>query len=267
MKRLFLLAASALVVLSCNTKPTSSNGEETTANRELKTQVFSYEKNDDHVEASLSIEMPVGGDQELGDKIYEFILENLTNNHDCSDDLTVYRNDGQGLVDLFGGWKYDEMNEEWNSYNEDLEQEDQVSFMDSATFSIVENNDKYVTGLYESESFNGADGYWEKYGATFLKSDCGRVTNAFLFKDPKSPELVKVLRDDLIAKYCSGDEANWDEPDVETVESVLDEPFYVTSKGLAYFYRRPLVFFQNVDGVLSWDKVKDLLTDEAKKLF
>ena len=267
MKKLFLLAASALVVLSCNTKSTSPNGEETTAKRELKTQVFSYEKSDNRANVKLSIEMPVGGDEELGEIIYDFILEKLTDDHDCSDDLSVYRNDGQGLVDLFGGWKYDVVNEEWESFNEDLEPEDQVTFLDEANLSIVENNDKYVTCLYETESFNGADGYWAKKGVTFLKSDCSRVTNDFLFKDPKSPELVKVLRDDLIAKYCSGVEADWDEPDVETVESVLDEPFYVTSKGLAYFYRRPLVFFQNVAGVLPWDKVKDLLTDEAKKLF
>ena len=101
MKKLFLLAASALVVLSCNTKSTSPNGEETTAKRELKTQVFSYEKSDNRANVKLSIEMPVGGDEELGEIIYDFILEKLTDDHDCSDDLSVYRNDGQGLVDLF----------------------------------------------------------------------------------------------------------------------------------------------------------------------
>lgn len=260
------MAASALLVLSCNTKSTStsSNGEEQKVDRKLTTQVFTYEDDGEHAQVKLSIEMPVEGDQELGDCIYDFILENLTNDHDCSDDLTVYRNDGQGLVDLFGGWKSAEMNEDWSSYAEDVDPD--IVFMDQANFSIVENNDNYVTYLCESESFNGADGYWAKNGATFLKSDCSRVDNEFLFKDPTSPELVKVLRDDLIANYCSGLKADWDEPDVETVESVLDEPFYVTSEGLAYYYRRPLVFFQNVDGVLPWDKVKDLLTDEAKKL-
>lgn len=263
---MFLLAASALLVLGCNTKSTSTpNGDEKKANRELKTEVFEYVSNDEHAQVKLSIEMPVGGDQELGDNIYDFITEALTNDHDCSDDLGEYRDNGQGLVDLFGRWKSDELQEEWNDYAENVDPD--AVFMDQAICSIIENNDNYVTCLYNSESFNGADGYWAKIGATFLKSDCSRVDNDFLFKDPTSPELVKVLRDDLIANYCSGLKANYDEPDEETVKSLLDMPFYVTSEGLAYYYRRPLVFFQNVDGVLTWDKVKDLLTDEAKKLF
>ena len=75
-----------------------------------------------------------------------------------------------------------------------------------------------------------------------------------------------MLRNDLIERYCKGEEANWDEPDEATVKELLEIPFYVTPKGLAYYYRRGLVFFQNVEGVLPWNKVKGLLTDEAQKL-
>lgn len=265
MKKLFFFAISALVMLGCNTKSSaSSQSDEKKESREVKTKVFDYESNDDKVLVKLSIEMPVDGDKELGDNIYVFILEELTRNHDCSDDLDVYRNDGQGLVDLFGKWKSDELHEDWSYYTEDIGQE--VVFTDSVSFSIVEDNDKYLTYLCESRSFNGADGYWTKTGVTFLKSDCSRVTNDFLFKDPYSQELVTLLRDDVIEDYCGGKYGDWDEPDVETVESVLDIPFYLTPEGLAYFYRRPLVLLQNVDGMLPWDKVKGLLTDEAKKL-
>lgn len=263
MKKVFFLVMSALVVLGCNTK-SSSNGDEGQVSRELETNVFTYENNDDQVMVKLSVEFPVGGDQELVDCIYSFITENLTNDHDCSDDLDVYRNNGQGLVDLFGSWKSDDLHESWSSFTEDIDAD--VVFMDSVSFSVVENNDKYITYLYESESYTGADGFWTKNGVTYLKSDCSLVTNEFLFKDPTSQELVTVLRDDLIENYCRGVNANWDDPDVETVKGLLQTPFYITPEGLAYFYTRGSVFFQNVDGVLPWDKVRDLLTDEAKAL-
>ena len=272
MKKVFLLAMSALAVLGCNTKSASSNGDETKEgrevetqeSREVETQIFEYENNNDHFTVKLSVEFPVGGDQELGDCIFEFIKEALTYDHDCSDDLDVYRNDCQGLLDLFGPWKSDDMREAWNAYTEGTGQEITLSYSDN--IRIVENNENYMTCLCENESFTGADGFWANYGATYLKSDCSEVTNEYLFKDPSSRELATLLRDDLIEKYCRGREANWDDPDLETIEDVLYLPFYVTREGLSYFYRRGLILPQNVEGTLPWDKVKDLLTDEAKKL-
>lgn len=257
------MAASALMVLSCNTKSssTSSNGEEQKVDRKLTTQVFTYENDDEHAQVKLSIEMPVGGDELLGNSVYDVITEFLTNDHDCSDDLDEYRNDGQELVELFGRWMNDDLQEQRNYYAEDTD--DDATFSSSATFSIIECNEKYVTCLYETEYFNMADGFWEKNGVSLLMSDCSRITNDFLFKDPTSTELAKVLRDDMVSINGGA----WEDPDLEDVESVMnDQDFYVTSEGLAYFFRRGLLYPQNIEGILTWDKVQDLLTDEAKKL-
>ena len=78
MKKVLFLVMSALVVLGCNTK-SSSNGDEGQVSRELETNVFTYENNDDQVMVKLSVEFPVAGDQELVETITKEINQTKTN--------------------------------------------------------------------------------------------------------------------------------------------------------------------------------------------
>ncbi|MCR4809137.1 MAG: hypothetical protein K5896_04680 [Prevotella sp.] len=266
MKKLFFLTMSALLVLGCNTKSSSSKGEEEEETRELKTKVFEYEKNTSHSEAFISIEFPVGGDEELGDSIYNFIVSTMKEQQAYEDDLDDYRNDGQGLVDLFGKKISADLEEGWQSYTGGDETMSDV-LNESAKYNILEDNDKYITYLYEYDCYYGGDGYMNRVGATFLKDDCSRINNDFLFKNSSSDKLLSLVVNVLKEKYCEGEFAFLEESELDGIEALPQAPFYITKDGLAFYYHMYEVHWSALEGILPWDKVKNLLTDEAQELF
>ena len=264
MKKLFFLAMSALLVLGCNTKSSSSQGDDEKETRELKTEVFKYENKMPHCEAFISIEFPVGGDEELGDSIYDFIVATMTEQQVYENDLDDYRNDGQGFVDFFGEYISNDLQEGLETYPIDETSEEEL--VENVKYSVLENNDKYVTYLYEYDSYYGGDGFAHRVGATFLKNDCSRVTNEFLFKNPSSQKLITLICNTLIDKYCKGSDAFLEESELENIDELPKSPFYVTADGLAFIYDMYEVHWMLLEGVIPWEKVKSLLTDEAKEL-
>ena len=264
-KNLLWICMSALVVLSCNTKSSSSKSDDEEETRELKTKVFEYEKNTTHAEASISIEFPVGGDEELGNSIYDFIVETMKEQQAYEDDLDDYRNDGQGFVDLFGKKISSDLEEGWENYTQGDESMEDV-LNENIKYSIVDNNDKYVTYLYEYDNYYGGDGYMNRVGATFLKDDCSRVTNDFLFKNPSSEKLLSLVVNELKKKYCEGEYAFLGEEELDGIEELPQAPFYITKDGLAFYYHMYEVHWSALEDVIPWDKVERLLTDEAKDL-
>ena len=265
MKKLFFLAMSALLVLGCNTKSSSSQGDDEKETRELKTEVFKYENKMPHCEAFISIEYPVGGDEELGDSIYDFIVATMTEQQVYENDLDDYRNDGQGFVDFFGKKISSDLQEGWENYSQGDETLEDV-LDENVKYSVIEDNDQYVTYLYEYDNYYGGDGYVNREGATFLKDDCSRVTNDFLFKDPSSQKLLTLICNTLIDKYCKGSDAFLEESELENIDELPKSPFYVTADGLAFIYDMYEVHWSLLEGVIPWEKVKSLLTDEAKEL-
>ena len=264
-KNLLWICMSALVMLGCNTK-SSSQGDDEKETRELKTEIFKYENKMPHCEASISIEFPVGGDEELGDSIYDFIVATMTEQQVYENDLDDYRNDGQGFVDFFGKYISKDLQEGWETFTDgDETLEDILS--ENVKYTIVENNDKYVTYLYEYDSYYGGDGFVDRKGATFLKDDCSRVTNEFLFKDSSSQKLITLVCNTLIDNYCKGSEPLLEESELENIDTLPQKPFYATPDGLAFIYGMYEVHWMILEGVIPWDKVKSLLTDEAKELF
>lgn len=256
---------SALVVLGCNTKSSSSKSDEEDT-RELETKVFKYEKNTSHGEAFVSIEFPVGGDEELGNSIYDFIVETMKEQQAYEDDLDDYRNDGQGFVDLFGKKISADLEEGWENYTGGDEAMEDVLY-ENVKYSIVEDNDEYITYLYEYDNYYGGDGYTNRMGATFLKDDCSRVTNDFLFKDSSSEKLLTLVCNTLIDKYCKGSEAFLGESELDGIDALPQASFYVTKDGLAFYYHMYEVHWSALEGILPWNKVESLLTDEAQELF
>ena len=264
MKKLFLLAMSALLVLGCNTKTSSSKDDENEV-KELKTKVFQYENNTSHAEASIYCEFPVGGDEELGDSIYQFIVETMVEQQVYEEELDDYRNDGQAFVDLFGKKISNDLEEGWENYTQGDETMNDVLY-ENIKYSIVENNDQYATCLYEYDNYYGGDGYMNKKGCTFLKSDGSRITNEFLFEKPGSHKLLNLVVEALIQKYGSSNDGFIEDSELENIEELPRTPFYLTADGVAFCYASYEVHWSFLEGVIPYDKVENLLTDEAQAL-
>ena len=266
MRKALWILMSALVVLGCNTKSSSKGDDDEEEVKEVKTKVFKYEKNTSHGEASIYCEFPVGGDEELGDSIYQFIVETMVEQQAFEEELDDYRNDGQAFVDLFGKKISNDLEEGWQSYTGGDETMGDVLY-ENIKYSIVEDNDQYVTCLYEYDNYYGGDGYMNKEGCTFLKSDASRVTNEFLFENPESQKLLNLITKTLTEKYCRGDNAFLGEEELEHIDTLPRNPFYLTADGIAFCYAAYEVHWSFLEAVIPYDKVKDLLTDEAQELF
>ena len=266
MKHLLWMSMLALMVLGCNTKSSSSEkGTETDEARELKTEVYEYNEDTRHYEASVSIEFPVGGDEELGDSVFAFIARNIKEQQAYEGGLDKYRNNGEELVEFFGKKISNDLKEGWMNYTDGDESTDDV-LNEDIKFSLLEDNDNYLTYLYDYDCYYGDDDYMNKVGVTFLKDDCNRVTNEFLFKDPSSQKLLDLVVETLIENYCRGENAFLEESELENIEELPAAPFYITKEGVAFIYRMYEVHWSLLEGVIPWNKVKKLLTDEAQAL-
>lgn len=264
--KLLWIALSAMVVAGCNTKNSASKSDDDKEVIELETKVFTFALETERYDAAVSIEMPVGGDEELGDSIFAFINETMCEQQSIKD-LNEYRNKGQALVDFIGEKICTELNDGWESYNEGVDEEYAQQMEEHIKYSVLEDNDKYVTYLYEYDNFYDGEGYFNSVGATFLKDDCSRVTNEFLFKDPSSQKLLTLVVNTLTDKYCKGDDAFLENSELDYIDVLPNSPFYVTADGLGFFYGMNEVHWMRLEGVIPWEKVKNLLTDEAQELF
>jgi hypothetical protein len=106
--------------------------------------------------------------------------------------------------------------------------------------------------------------------------DCSVVTTTYDLGDgmkgtvgiigPKRMDYDRVVNV-LKEKYCEGEYAFLEESELDGIEALPQAPFYITKDGLAFYYHMYEVHWSALEGILPWDKVKNLLTDEAQELF
>ena len=258
MKKLFLLAMSALLVLGCGSKSSSNSGDEEKKDvKELKTEVFKCEFSEPYVSGSIICQYPVGGDKELCDAAITYLQEELNGEADVSD----YPEEGQEFVDFWAVLIKQAMQQEKEAEGEYYNDETRIN----VKASVVEDNDRYLTYLFE---YTNSDDDREntQRGATFRKGDASRLTPELLFKDPASPELLQLIHDALREKYTENDD---EEQYIDGIDMMPDY-LYITSKGLTFVYYFAYAFNNppiGLSGVIPYNKVKDLLTDEAQALF
>lgn len=264
MKKVLLMSMLALVVLGCNKKSSkdSDDNDNVEVTRTLDTEEFRYEKNTPHASANVVCDFPTGGDEELRKMVYDCMTYKIAQSLGESE-TDDFRDDGQGFVDHYGTIISKDLETEWNANWSDGDGSGTLA--DDVFFSLIDETDKYVTFKFIRDCYYGGDGYRGESGVTFTKGEeCFTVTNDFLFKNPSSPKLLKLVRQAIVNNYGEG---FVDQEILDGIDSLPAESFYIADGGLAFYYGQYEVFYMGLAGNIPYEKVEDLLTDEALELF
>jgi hypothetical protein len=251
-----------LLLAGCNSKPSSTEEEDEV--RELKTKVFKFTISEPHAQGSIICEFPVGGDDELCDSIYDYLLTTMVDQQSYEEEVPDFHGKGQDFVNFWGNKINADLIVGWERFTEEFGDDSIDELSENAKYSVVENNDHYLTYIFDYDCFYGGDGFVKKVGTTFIKEDACRLTNDFLFKDASSPKLLQLVRNTLKEGASRG--AYADDETIDNIQKLPENPFYITPEGLAFNYNPYEIDVFWVGGVIPFDKVKKLLTDEALEL-
>ena len=268
MKRTLLyMSMLAAVLLSCNSNKSAkgSDADDESDVMEVKLKTYSYEQTAKHTEARITIDFPVGGDEELRQAIYDNILSFWQGEDPDDDPIPDFSDDGQGLVDYFGGITWNNLQEGWESWDEDDESD--IVLDDNSSYKKLLETDRFITFLYETDGFYGGDGFGKRQGVTFLKDDGRKLTNDMLLKNPRSEKVLQLIRDKIRQENCEGAEAYVEEEIVDGIDKLPEAPLYLTDDGVGFNYAQYEVYWSEFSGVIPLEKIEKYLTDEAVELF
>ena len=245
MKKILTFILGMMVVASCDLVSKSSSDKEEVNIDELEgmafeTEQLSFSYDKDKVEVGINVEYPKDGNPILVNAIREYISETLGGTYDG--DLE----EGQQLVDYYGGYYEKELNDEKQEQIDDNDGNDEIinGFYRNYDIKKEYESDQFVTYLVNSDIFlNGAHGVESSYGMTFRKSD-GRRFGTDMMRNLYSQDLYAIIKNGLIEYFgqYTDESVTTDEDLKEYILTDDDVNYLPLPKNAPYITKEGFVF-------------------------
>lgn len=176
---LFFLSA-VLFVAACHDKGKVS------ADVAFQTTTLTYADSTANASVGMKADFPTAGPDFLCDSVAQFINSTL------GSEQTDIR-DGQQMLDFYGKALLSELQQMYNDFNSNSDDERvEIGMYNTTTIKLTDNEARYISYTVENESYEGgAHGFTLRYGVTFNKQT-GAIERSLL-KDTDSEAFRKLL--------------------------------------------------------------------------
>ena len=252
----------------------------------LVLDTISFERNDSMAEASLSVQWPIEGNEELVKSVRKFICQV------CNIKDKNFKGDKKDFKDIVEA-DYNGLVEEWHGAYADSEDGSGPPFLSGTSVVKLAETEMFVTFYAELFGYTGgAHGFATHVGKSFRKSDGkeigyemeydqdsfdAKMKNQTMFADTKSSKLYALIKDGVkrYFKKCQQPIADDNElSDFLQVDNINRIPLpanapYLTETGVVFCYTQYEIG-PYAAGMITFEvpyaKIRPFLTEEVKAL-
>ncbi len=271
----------------------STDSDSVAVASELLTDSIGMEREDSMASVTISVDWPKNGNDSLVQAIHQYICEALAASpiQEGQPEVTLY-DDGQKAVEATVNSRYQELKSNWL----EIKGEGYPGMTFSYYLHVfkLEDTDRYVTYETNSEGFmGGAHGFASAMSTTFRKRDGLQIgytteydqqTETFvlkdqtLFKDPKSQQLAKLIKEGVRSYFKEFDESAINDEQLKDLLIGVDDIDHIplpsaapsfTKQGLSFVYQQYEIA-PYAAGMINFNipykKILPFLTDDAAEL-